>query len=699
MSDNILYYPSWKSQDINSILKDIEKQRPERIVLFGENEWEMPHVNKDFVARISETNTQLNLVHGCFQSYYHTERYKEINLPIENVTFWGTHFFNHVYMHLSGRIETHPLLYKRNEVKHKFISLNNRSHYHRCVFIDEMAKENLLDEGVVTWIAHLNENSDYPYKYFDGNKRLLNDGFSTHLNSHSLPQEYHESNFEIVTESTSTIDFFTEKTVRNLLLKKPFMILGATGIHGKLCNLGFKLYDEVIDYSFDTVPDLEERTRLFVNNIHNILKYDPNELYELLLPKIIHNYNRAMMIATDMSLIPEYFKNIPNNQLMYEYSRLRSNKAKFFSIWNSWAGNDDVDNTLPHITGEMTMEKYRSVIILQAMEHAYNQLGVHLDGVDRIISNAKKHNVPVKLLTSTKTYETHSKLSIESEEYEHLECIDMPGYWISDGFYQTWMNREKNLQNGLDITNDNVNLESPIETLYITMNNLAHPHRCMMMDILAKYDLISKGAIAWRDIIRDYDNDRNETPDSIRHGYPYKYWTPERLVLDHPGLASYISQEVLPIEYQHAFMQLVGESTISTFFLTEKTAFSLLYNKIFLVVGSKNYHRNLEDMGFKLFHSLFDYSFDSIDDPGLRIEGVIKNINKYRDMTMNELETLLQENIDIINHNRTMALKYVFEINPKLLTEVCATLSGQNIVTRLDSIRQIQELRNAFFKV
>lgn len=689
---SILYYRHWT----NDIPIHIEEQRPERVVIFGETEWEMWQINKEFVDRATELGTELTIVHGCFISDHHINHYQNAGLPLKNVVFWGTHFFNYVYMLFVGSTPSTLSNYRQHTFKHKFISLNNRSHLHRCMFIEEMSKQNLLDEGVVTWIAHLNENSDFPYQHFDGKQRLLSDGFAEHLNSYSLPIEWYDSLFEIITESTNHVHFFTEKTIRNLLFKKPFVILGAKGMHSKLVELGFKLYDEVIDYSFDAIDDLQERTRLFVNNIHNILKYDPKELYELLMPKLIYNYNRAMTIITDMSLVPKVFKDMPDNDVFKFYQSVTFKRIKYLSIWNSWVDSKDPDQIDKHVNGEISVDQYKMIVIHQAVEHAYNNLGSYDNGVDLLVAHAKHHSVPVKLITSTRTYENESQLSIESDQYQLLDNIDCPGYWLAESVCQAMPNRAENMQNGLDITDHNVNLNHNIDTLYITMNNLAHNHRCLMMDLLAKHNLIDSGAIAWRDILRCFDNDRNEIPDSLRIGYRYKYWTPERLSLDYSGLESYINQAVLPPQYKHAFMQLVNESTLDTFFLTEKTGFALLYNKIFLVIGAKNFHKNLVDMGFKLYDRLFDYSFDSIDDDEARIEGIIENINKYRNHSMEELEVLLNQNIDVIKHNRQVALDYALNKVPNSLKLVHAQLSGMDISTSLDHICGLTELKDEF---
>lgn len=680
-----LYYTLHDYIHTEEIINDIRRLNPERVVLLGEMEWEMTQATRELVQIATDNSVVLNIIHGCFKSAYHEEYYNSIGLPIDNVKFWGTHFFNHVYMHMNFRPEQRPSTYKPKQFKHKFISLNNRSHVHRCAFIEEMSKQNLLDDGVVTWIAHLNENADYPYQYFDGQKRLLSDGFAEHLDSYVLPDQWHESLFELVTESTPHIQFITEKTVRNLLLKKPFVILGAKGIHKTLTDLGFKLYDEVIDYSFDDIDDLHLRTEAYVNNIHSILRHDPQELYELLLPKLTHNYHRAMAIITDTTLLLHDTAGYEEgyNRLV-EYQNAKK-KVEYFSIW------DYDPNRIFNI------DECDTAIIDQTVEHDYKQLEGKPYGVDELITACNKYNVPAILLTSTKKYNPY-ELKVSEDSYT---SIDSPGFWLSRAAFTSTVTEhyEASLARGIDIKNSRVLLDEPIQHLFISLNNRPHVHRCMTMDILAKHDLIGHGKISWRDVVPWLDDDRTDVPDSVRAKiYDYKYWQPTRLTLDIEDITNdYMRQEVLPTEYKNCFMQLVPESDSDKFFLTEKTAMALLHNMPFLAVGAQNFHANLVDMGFKLYDTMFDYSFDAASDLEERIEGVVNNINRYRNHTVEQLTQLRRDNEANILHNRNVALNYALNIVPNEFSIVQSMLSGQGIVTRLDNIYQLLERKDDLF--
>ena len=96
----------------------------------------------------------------------------------------------------------------------------------------------------------------------------------------SVPLEYVESCIDLVTEAyfdEGTV--ITEKAYKPMLYKKPFIILGPRYIHQALKNIGFKLYDELFDYSFDDKP-YEERLNSVITQIKQILKIPTSELID-----------------------------------------------------------------------------------------------------------------------------------------------------------------------------------------------------------------------------------------------------------------------------------------------------------------------------------------------------------------------------------------------------------------------------------
>lgn len=300
-----LIYFQYHSIVHENIIRDIKQNITNsdlEVIFFGYTEWEIPAITKELINDLRLLNVKFTIVHGAARNNHYEVHYKNLGVDIDSeVRFWDTYWFNYSY----NCLKTFLIRGNIRNFKHKFISLNNRSHIHRCALMEELAKENLLDKGVVSWIKHLNENPNYPFKHFDNKQRLIGDNFEKLLDSYLIPNEFFESAFHIVTEATPHVLCISEKTAKVIFFKRPFIVLGAKGFNKHLATLGFKLYDEIIDYSFDDQDDLLERTRLFVQNIHKILQYDPNQLYHMLYPKAEFNYKRAIEITKTSSLVPD----------------------------------------------------------------------------------------------------------------------------------------------------------------------------------------------------------------------------------------------------------------------------------------------------------------------------------------------------------------------------------------------------------
>ena len=83
-------------------------------------------------------------------------------------------------------------------------------------------------------------------------------------------------------------------------------------------------------------------------------------------------------------------------------------------------------------------------------------------------------------------------------------------------------------------------------------------------------------------------------------------------------------------------------------------------------------------MGFRLYHNIFDYSFDEMDNLDDRINGVISNLYRYRHDTKQQLEERKRQCLDILQHNRRVALSYIKNNVSKELADVANEVRGLN---------------------
>jgi hypothetical protein len=172
-----------------------------------------------------------------------------------------------------------------------------------------MAKHDLIENNFVTW--HGEELKGYTFKYFDGKQRSL-DKVETNVQNQPLPFEtfippktaFSNSLWSIACEymyndDDNYIRSITEKTYLPIAHKRPFLSLGYSGLYKDLKKLGFVLYDEIIDYSFDGIENFDERLEQFILQVKNINELNHKETYKLLLPKINENYKNMLKLTRD----------------------------------------------------------------------------------------------------------------------------------------------------------------------------------------------------------------------------------------------------------------------------------------------------------------------------------------------------------------------------------------------------------------
>lgn len=282
---------------------------------------------------------------------------------------------------------------------------------------------------------------------------------------------------------------------------------------------------------------------------------------------------------------------------------------------------------------------------------------------ERLLDVAYKHNIPVTIVTPY-LESMPPLLDFTREKYKRINMIHVPTFWFKRT-YDMWTlspgNVSMNLAKNVDMTdmyfgenNNNFNYA------YICTNNISKHHRCLVMDLLAKYNLIERGAISWRDIIHAFDEDRHLYPDltdSQRGNYPFKYWTPKRMFLDYD--LSDFHQETVPEQFKESFMQLVTESDDEVSFFSEKTATPILLNKPFIVAGGQYHHRELNKLGFVNYNELFDYSFDVEPDIEVRYELIVENVKRISLLSRQELSRIYKQIFPKLLHNKQTAMRYI----------------------------------------
>ena len=282
---------------------------------------------------------------------------------------------------------------------------------------------------------------------------------------------------------------------------------------------------------------------------------------------------------------------------------------------------------------------------------------------EKLVDFANLRDIPFVIVLCTTNF-SGPLHDTTNERYKNIKLVYWKTFWLS----MVWFNM------------NSYQLEETNEYSYpfISLNNRAHYFRSLMMDYLAKYNLIDNAAITWHD-----DNHRN---------YEYKFWTPEIKILDAQYRLSTGLQFKLPNEYPHSFMQLVAESSESHNIMSEKTCIPLLFGKPFLVLGPVGFHEMLSvEYGFQLYYEIFDYSFDKVQDLDRRCDMLLQNVKRIYNLTSNELTDLHSKILPKLVFNSNLARNLALDIDyiPEIINE--SVDDSRNIYCSRDIVNFITE--------
>ena len=128
---------------------------------------------------------------------------------------------------------------------------------------------------------------------FSADEQILNfvDDWTLYSTNKQLFQQCF---LQIVTETTFNypVPFFSEKTTKPILNKRPFVIVGSVGSMANLQSLGFKTFSDFWSEEYDTIVDAEQRITAILKLVELLCSKSINELQNLCIEmSTVLNYN------------------------------------------------------------------------------------------------------------------------------------------------------------------------------------------------------------------------------------------------------------------------------------------------------------------------------------------------------------------------------------------------------------------------
>lgn len=175
--------------------------------------------------------------------------------------------------------------------RHGLLHQSLWSYNTQCMIDDPWQQNPLSVLADPDWYQHLQKFIvNGPYSCDHLSQDLHNDHRSINL---SL---YQESYCHLVIETLFDVDqsggaFLTEKTYKCIKFGQPFLIAGGPGSIAALRSAGYRVFDHVIDHSYDVIQDNNQRWQALRREIQRLQSLDLHSLFQSCIDDLHHNQN------------------------------------------------------------------------------------------------------------------------------------------------------------------------------------------------------------------------------------------------------------------------------------------------------------------------------------------------------------------------------------------------------------------------
>jgi hypothetical protein len=179
---------------------------------------------------------------------------------------------------------------------HKFLFLNGEYRNNRERFFELVKEAGLLDSSI--WSHRSGKSADGFGPDDDWQDPFIHPDFRFYA---YYPSHYYNTEISIVSETTQTEWFPTEKTYKSLMLGHPFILYGGRYSLAKLRNLGFETFGNDIDESYDTAEWPVERADRVVQSMITAGTPQPSQHNRQQFQKVANSaYKKLLNILQDI---------------------------------------------------------------------------------------------------------------------------------------------------------------------------------------------------------------------------------------------------------------------------------------------------------------------------------------------------------------------------------------------------------------
>ncbi len=230
---------------------------------------------------------------------------KELQKTFNNWTFipTGNHYLNFTagfygLFHIVG-----PGL-KKDKTFLCLTNLQNNFRYHRKWLWEIMENKEYLKNSITKITSNKEKPTfnDLHGHYSDSYLKHTGGNSKTKFDNIPSPEYYQRTHFEIVCETigqhpTDDTFFITEKTIKPMLMKHPFIVLAPKNYLMHLRALGFGTFEGLIDESYDQLDDAKLRAKAISNLLQQLDLENSKKFYEQSREICEHNQRHLLNLA------------------------------------------------------------------------------------------------------------------------------------------------------------------------------------------------------------------------------------------------------------------------------------------------------------------------------------------------------------------------------------------------------------------
>lgn len=255
--------------------------------------------------------------------------------------------------------EHDPVLSRPRQQRQLFLIYNRAwsgSREYRLRFVDQLIDKNLLSHSVTS--MSYSDPMHYSQHQFRNTALAIDRrDFESHVAANAHPssasadytsQDYCDTAIEIVLETLfdDARLYLTEKILRPMACRQPFMVLGPAGTLSLLRQYGFRTFSHVWDESYDSISDPVARMDAVLQNMQLIASLDNSQrqhIQQQCQATVEHNHKWFFSKEFAQNIVSEFQNNLAQAVVQCERSCNAAHLRQFVARGLSTVPNTDLE--------------------------------------------------------------------------------------------------------------------------------------------------------------------------------------------------------------------------------------------------------------------------------------------------------------------------------------------------------------------